>query len=332
MAEDKVRQPGGEPVENKNKNIKVEKTVVNGMNVRTYTSTDRSTSVFEVKSQEQIDREIEEYEKKQIAEAEAKFREREKQMEQQMKEELLEENMEVNTVTLEEAARERQLDASKIADRLSKISKDDRIICIGDSITYGFEVEGSQTWIGRLRKEEQINLLNVGANGDTTEGMLGRFYEHVVQLKAKATVIMGGGNDIVGGTPLEYVTNNFAMMVQMAMDRGIVPIIGIEPEPNHSKVPQEWKTLVDYDAAVEKMHEYKNWLLQLAEMNALPCIDFDTKMKARLRAGYGRYFFDGIHPNPAGYKIMAAIAKEAFQEMGILPPDAPEPEDQRFAL
>ncbi len=225
-----------------------------------------------------------------------------------------------------------RLDPEKVESALSKIVKDDRIACIGDSIVYGFEVEGTLTWIGRLRREEEINLLNVGLNGDTTEGMFDRFHAHVVDLNPKAVVILGGGNDLIGGTPIEFVSNNVAMMAQMALNYGIVPIIGIAPEPDHKRVPEEWKTIVDYDAAITNLQIYKQWLLAFAEANHLPVIDFDTKMKNRLKAGYSRYFMDGAHPNPAGHKIMAAIAKEAFQDMGILPPDPQPEEDNRFAL
>ena len=76
---------------------------------------------------------------------------------------------------------------------------------------------------------------------------------------------------------------------------------------------------------------YKEWLLAFAEANKMPVIDFDTNMKNQLRAGYSRYFMDGAHPNPAGHKIMAGIAKKAFQDMGILPEDQPQ-EDNRFEL
>ena len=54
-------------------------------------------------------------------------------------------------------------------------------------------------------------------------------------------------------------------------------------------------------------------------------------MQSRLRAGYGRYFFDGLHPNPAGHKIMAAIAKDAFIEMGILKKGS-DKIDEKFSL
>lgn len=310
---------------------KVENTTIDGMAVRTYTLLDQDDSLFRVLSEDEIAKKEAEYQKKQMEEADRQFDERERRMNAQISGEMDDSGFDAGAVKAEGAADRVRLDHEQVEERLKTIKKDDRIVCIGDSIVYGYEVEGTLTWIGRLRREEEINLLNVGLNGDTTEGMFDRFKEHVVDIEAKAVVILGGGNDIIGGTPLEFVTNNYAMMCQMAMNYGIVPIVGIAPEPDHKRVPKEWKTMIDYDANVKNLQIYKEWLLAFAEANHMPVIDFDTGMKSRLKAGYSRFFMDGAHPNPAGHKIMAAIAKEAFQEMGILPVEKP-PVDDRFAL
>ena len=135
----------------------------------------------------------------------------------------------------------------------------------------------------------------------------------------------------MGGTQMQFVTNNIAMMAQLALDRGIIPMIGIQPEPDHKNVPEEIKSMLDYDQVKENLAELKQWLITFAKANNLPLIDFDTGMKNRLRAGYGRYFFDGIHPNPSGHRMMAIVAKEAFVKMGLLKEEAPE-EDHRFDL
>lgn len=305
--------------------------VVDGISIRTYTLNDKNDSLYRVLSEEEIARREAEYERKGIEEARKRFEEKERMMNAQIEEEADASEFGNAAVPAQGAADKVRLDPEKLEEALSKIKKDDRIACLGDSIVYGYEVEGTLTWIGRLRRECEINLLNVGLNGDTTEGMFNRFHQHVVDIQAKAVVILGGGNDLIGGTPLEYVTNNFAMMCQMAMNYGIVPIVGIAPEPDHRKVPKEWKMAIDYEANIKTLMVYKEWLLAFADVNHMPVIDFDTGMKQQLRAGYGRFFMDGAHPNPAGHKIMASIAKKAFQDMKILPEDKPV-EDRRFEL
>ena len=314
----------------------VEKQNVDGMTVRTYTLTDKNDSLFRIYSEKELAEKEREYSLKQIEEAEKKFRERERMMNAEIMEymqgEMEDAGFETSTIGMDQDLLEQiRLDPDKVEEALSQLTKDDRIICIGDSLVYGFDVEGSLTWIGILRREEKINLLNAGINGDTTENMFDRFHQHVVQLEAKAVVILGGGNDLFGTTPLEYVTNNYAMMCQMAMNYGIVPIVATPTEPDHNKVPKAWKAFIDYDAACTNIKLYKEWLLAFAEANHLPVIDFDTEMHSRLKAGYGRFFIDGAHPNPAGHRMMAAIAKDAFIKMGILEKKE-KPVDHRFDL
>lgn len=179
---------------------KVENTTVDGMAVRTYTLLDQDDSLFRVMTEEEIAKKEAEYQKKQMEEADRKFSERERQMNAQIAGEMADSAFAAGATAAEGAADSIRLDPDQVEDRLAAIKKDDRIVCIGDSIVYGYEVEGTLTWIGRLRREEEINLLNVGLNGDTTEGMFDRFKEHVVDIQAKAVVILGGGNDIIGST------------------------------------------------------------------------------------------------------------------------------------
>ena len=321
MAEDK----------NKKEKATVKKQFVDGMQVKTYSLNEGEDTLFKVLSEAEIEHAEREYDRKLQEEAEKRFQEKNRDMEQKLINDLKEENFDASAVPMEGAAQSAAIDTENLKEHLELITKDDRIVCIGDSITYGTQVEGSQTWIGRLRREEEINLLNLGLDGDTTGNMLSRFHEHVIDLNAKAVLIMGGGNDIMGQNPIEYVTNNIVMMTQMALDKGIVPIIGIVPEPDHKHVPDEWKVMIDYEACKENLLIYKEWLLVFAKANLMPYIDFDTTMKNKLRTGYSRYFFDGLHPNPAGHKIMAAIAKDAFIEMGILKKGT-DKIDEKFSL
>lgn len=309
----------------------VETTNVGGVQVRKYKINDENDTLIKIKSEAEQQRDIEEYEKRQQELADKKAQERTEKFRQQLKADLEAQNFATDEVSLQEAAEKLRIDTADMKEHLAQLKKSDYIFCIGDSITYGFEVEGTQTWIGRLRRQEEINLINVGVNGNTTADMLDRFHEHVLDYRPKAVLIMGGGNDVMGGTQLEFVYNNLAMMAEFALQRGIIPMMGIQPEPDHSRVPTELKTLIDYEQVKQNLAMLKSWILTFAEANNLPVIDFDTHMKSRLRAGYGRFFFDGIHPNPSGHQIMAQIAKDAFIEMGILERKA-APVDHRFDL
>ena len=51
----------------------------------------------------------------------------------------------------------------------------DMIAAIGDSIIYGFPHRKSQSFTGVLREKYGWDIINKGVNGDTTEGVAGRF-------------------------------------------------------------------------------------------------------------------------------------------------------------
>lgn len=49
-----------------------------------------------------------------------------------------------------------------------------KLICIGDSLTFGYGVHLSQRWTRLCAQETGWELVNEGINGDTTGGMLAR--------------------------------------------------------------------------------------------------------------------------------------------------------------
>ena len=72
-----------------------------------------------------------------------------------------------------------------------------KLICLGDSLTFGLRVPQSQTW-PRLVQETGVEVINLGICGDTTGGMLSRLQ---TVLREHGTtqayvLIMGGSNDI----------------------------------------------------------------------------------------------------------------------------------------
>ncbi|HBD30306.1 MAG TPA: hypothetical protein DC027_01470 [Oscillibacter sp.] len=52
--------------------------------------------------------------------------------------------------------------------------KNTKLICIGDSLTFGYGVHLSQRWTRLCAQETGWELVNEGINGDTTGGMLAR--------------------------------------------------------------------------------------------------------------------------------------------------------------
>ena len=66
-----------------------------------------------------------------------------------------------------------------------------KIVCIGDSITFGYGVQSNENWINILNDKLNITFINRGLNGDTSSGMLFRSYEDIIKLKPNGVIIMG---------------------------------------------------------------------------------------------------------------------------------------------
>ena len=79
-----------------------------------------------------------------------------------------------------------------------------RLICIGDSLTFGYGVHLSQRWTQLCAQETGWELVNEGINGDTTGGMLARMQGGVLaELREGGlgadrpyVLLMGGSNDV----------------------------------------------------------------------------------------------------------------------------------------
>ena len=79
-----------------------------------------------------------------------------------------------------------------------------KLICIGDSLTFGYGVHLSQRWTRLCAQETGWELVNEGINGDTTGGMLARMQGGVLaELREGGlgagrpyVLLMGGSNDV----------------------------------------------------------------------------------------------------------------------------------------
>ena len=72
-----------------------------------------------------------------------------------------------------------------------------KIICMGDSITYGFGLPDlSKRWSDLVSARTGHTLINRGVSGDTTGGMLARCQTQVFNQAPDVMVLLGGINDI----------------------------------------------------------------------------------------------------------------------------------------
>lgn len=172
-----------------------------------------------------------------------------------------------------------------------------KIVALGDSITYGFPYLPEFSWVRLVSDELGIAMMNKGINGDTTWGMLERFALDVTAHHPSHVIILGGANDAFEGVIANEALDNIIKMVQMAGESGIVPWIGLPTPCNFAE-----------EALLE---QYRQLLHRYTAANGIGLIDFYSAMLNPAGDGiWERLYFDGVHPNEAGYRVMAGVAAD----------------------
>ena len=194
------------------------------------------------------------------------------------------------------------------------------IVCLGDSLTYGYEVSRQKVWTALAREESGVPFINRGVNGLMTAGMLACFNRDVIGEKAGAVLLMGGANDILSGLGPAEPEKNMAVMIDRAKEAGITPLVGI-PIPFCPPIREDWAAMADFPERTPVYERYVENLRDLAEAKACAVVDFRAGLAehARLtgiaqRALYG----DGIHLNEEGHRVFAAILLRTLRALELV--------------
>jgi len=154
--------------------------------------------------------------------------------------------------------------------------------------------------------------VNRGIGGQTTPQMLVRFRQDVIDLNPKVVVVLAGTNDIAGNTgpmTLETIEANYSSLAELARAHNIrVVFSSILPVHNYTPKSQDFFA----QRSPEKILALNRWLKDYCAGNGLFYLDYFTAMvdeKGLLKRDLAE---DGLHPNAAGFKIMAPLAESAI--------------------
>ncbi len=180
-----------------------------------------------------------------------------------------------------------------------------RVVFMGDSITDGWHLE--QYFPGK-------GYVNRGIGGQTTPQMLVRFREDVINLQPSVVMILAGTNDIAGNTgpmSLEEIEANYASMAELAKTHNI-RVVFSSVLPVHNYTPRAANFFVT--RPMSKIRELNRWMQEYCRANG--CIYLDYFSALMDDAGFLKKDFaaDGLHPNQAGYSVMAPLASEAIEK------------------
>lgn len=178
-----------------------------------------------------------------------------------------------------------------------------RVVFLGDSITDAWGRGAGEFFPGKP-------YVNRGIGGQTTPQMLVRFWPDVVALKPQAVVVLAGTNDIAGNTgsaTLPMIEDNLAAIASIARANGIrVVFASVLPALGYP-----WRPGVQPAGAIRELNA---WLKAYCAREHHVYLDYYGAMataEGGLRADLSE---DGVHPNAAGYAIMAPLAQRAIEQ------------------
>lgn len=180
-----------------------------------------------------------------------------------------------------------------------------RVVFMGDSITDRWKIRDS--FPGKP-------YINRGISGQTTPQMIVRFRQDVVDLHPAVVVILAGTNDLAGNTGPEFVAQiegNYASMAEIARANGIRVIFSSVTPINGSR--PDW-TNYALLRSPRKILELNDWLRRYCAEHGLFYLDYYSAMvdsQGRMRSDLTN---DGLHPNAAGFAVMAPLAQDDIEK------------------
>lgn len=182
-----------------------------------------------------------------------------------------------------------------------------RVVFYGDSITDGWKLD--DYFPGK-------SYVNRGISGQTTSQLLVRFRQDVIDLQPKVVIILAGTNDIAGNTgptPVKDIVANYATINELARLHNI-KVVYSSILPVH-EYTEEAKDMFA-ERPPEQIVMLNRWLYDYCSDPQNGCIYLEYFGAMVDEGGHlqKELSYDGLHPNEAGYKIMAPLAEAAIEK------------------
>ena len=165
------------------------------------------------------------------------------------------------------------------------------ILALGDSLTAGFGLNGSDSFPSRLQMALlaaglKVRVSNGGVSGDTTAGGLARL-DWLMQDRTDVVIVELGGNDALRGLPPAGTRRNLDGIIKRVKEKGAKVILaGMLAPPNMGKA---------YTAAFNPIFP------DLAQSHNVPLYAFFLDGVIQNPA---LMLPDGVHPNAKGVAVI----------------------------
>ncbi|HKQ08274.1 MAG TPA: arylesterase [Blastocatellia bacterium] len=168
-----------------------------------------------------------------------------------------------------------------------------KVVAFGDSLTAGYGLSPEESYPELLQKRltaDGLNyeVVNAGISGDTSAGGVRRINWTLEGGDVKVIIVELGANDILRGLDIAEMKENLSTIIEHAKKRGAQVLLAGMKAPTNSGIDYcRWTDEAFIDLAKE--HNVALIPFLLDRVAGIPSLNQA----------------DGIHPNPAGARIVA---------------------------
>lgn len=173
-----------------------------------------------------------------------------------------------------------------------------KIVCLGDSYTYGYPGEPKDSWPAKLAGILKIEVVNAGKVYQNTADLLQRFDQDVVAKEPGRVVIFAGVGDALREKTLEEYQKNLKAMVEKAEANHIKPVLALP---------------IPYPGTDKLIKQYREWEIAFAKEKNITVLDFKGVLFDAEDKILKKYSGDGKYPNKDGYQAMGEYAASVLQ-------------------
>ena len=179
--------------------------------------------------------------------------------------------------------------------RLEHLPREAVVLAFGDSLTYGTGAAEAESYPAQLESLIGRRVVRAGVPGEVTAQALERLPAALDEHAPRLLVLCIGGNDFLRRLGKAQAERNVRAMIELARRRGVEVLLVGTPEPGLFPSPPGF-----YAAVAKELHvPYEGDVIT------------QVLKDERLRS-------DPIHPNAAGYRIIAERVAAALKKSGAL--------------
>jgi len=179
--------------------------------------------------------------------------------------------------------------------RLEPLPREAVLLAFGDSLTYGTGAAEAESYPAQLESLIGRRVVRAGVPGEVTAQALARLPGALDESAPRLVLLCIGGNDFLRRLGNEQAERNVRAMIELARRRGIDVLLIGTPEPGLFPSPPAFYAAVAKDLRIPYEGEVITEVLK------------DARLKS-----------DPIHPNAAGYRVIAERVAAVLRKNGAL--------------